>query len=291
VGRTTAVSRHDSALGRWEMVRTAPHAALRGHVHGYCGYREETPEPLRRTEAPSAAVALILSFGEDIAVSVDGGPARRHGSFLARLHDRPATTEHAGRQHGVQVTLSPLATRRLAGVPLHELPGGVVDLELLLGRRADELIEALATAPSWDARFSLLDRVLARRLAEAPPLHPGVQQAWSRLIESHGTVPVAALAAELGWSRRHLGERVRADLGLPPKVIARILRFNRARRMLSRHDAGRLAEIALACGYYDQAHLNRDFRTFAGAAPVEFLARRLPDGGGVAGAAEVAAAA
>jgi len=94
-------------------------------------------------------------------------------------------------------------------------------------------------------------------------------------------VPVANLAAELGWSRRHLGERIRADLGLPPKIVGRILRFDRVKRLLERDDGHRLAEIALDCGYYDQAHLNRDFRAFADATPSEFLARRLPDGGGI----------
>jgi AraC-like DNA-binding protein len=74
-------------------------------------------------------------------------------------------------------------------------------------------------------------------------------------------------------------------LGLPPKVIGRILRFDRVKRRLERADGHGLSEIALDCGYYDQAHLNRDFRAFAHATPTEFLARRLPDGGGVAGPA------
>ena len=290
VVRRTKVDRHESALGRWEMVHAAAHPALRGHVHGYCGYREDTAAPLRRWETPSAVAALVLSFGDELEVTIGDDATRRHTSFLAPLHDRPAATEHAGRQHGVEVRLSPLATRRLVGIPMHELPGGVVDLELVLGRHADHLVEALATAPSWEDRFALLDAALARRLIAAPPLHPGVREAWMRLVASHGAVPVATLAAELGWSRRHLGERIRADLGLPPKVIGRILRFDRAKQLLDRDDGHRLAEIAHDCGYYDQAHLNRDFRAFANAAPGEFLARRLPDGGGVAGLPAVEAA-
>jgi len=290
VSRRTTVVRHASALGRWEMVHAAAHPALRGHVHGYCGYREETNAPLRRWETPSAMAALVLSFGDPLDVTVGADVTRRHTSFLAPLHDRPAATEHGGRQHGVEAKLSPLATRRLVGIPLDELSSGVVDLELVLGRHADPFVEALGAAPTWEERFALLDAVLVRRLAAAPPPHPGVHAAWSRLVESHGTVPVASLATELGWSRRRLGDRIRADLGLPPKVIGRILRFDRVKRLLERDDGHRLAEIALDCGYYDQAHLNRDFRAFADATPSEFLARRLPDGGGVAGPPVPAAA-
>ena len=86
------------------------------------------------------------------------------------------------------------------------------------------------------------------------------------------------LAAELGWSRRHLAARFRDEVGVSPKALARLLRFERALELLGTRT---LADIAYECGYYDQAHFNRDFRAFAGATPGELLARRLPDGGGV----------
>jgi AraC-like DNA-binding protein len=59
------------------------------------------------------------------------------------------------------------------------------------------------------------------------------------------------------------------------------VRFQRTIRLLERHDRHRFAEIAQRCGYYDQAHMNREFRELAGAAPGEFVARLLPDGFGV----------
>jgi AraC-like DNA-binding protein len=82
-----------------------------------------------------------------------------------------------------------------------------------------------------------------------------------------------------------------------PKTYARVLRFQRAVNMLGHRDgaswtcerergAGRAmswGEIALECGYFDQAHMNRDFRQFAGASPSELAASLLPDGGGLAG--------
>ena len=68
MARRSTVGRHASALGRWEMVRAAPHPALRGQVQEYCGYREETPAPLSRSETPSGTVTLVLSFGDEISV-------------------------------------------------------------------------------------------------------------------------------------------------------------------------------------------------------------------------------
>lgn len=95
---------------------------------------------------------------------------------------------------------------------------------------------------------------------------------------------VGDLADELGWSRRHLVARFREQVGLPPKVLARVLRFQRSLRLRGADGRPRpWAEVALACGYYDQAHLNRDFRQFAGCTPTELLAARLPGGAGIAG--------
>jgi AraC-like DNA-binding protein len=79
---------------------------------------------------------------------------------------------------------------------------------------------------------------------------------------------VTELAAELGWSRRHLAVRVHEELGMPPKALARVLRFERAVERLRAGDD--LAALALDAGYYDQAHFNRDFRAFAGATPTDY---------------------
>jgi AraC-like DNA-binding protein len=232
---------------------------------------------MRRVEPAVAAIPVIVSLGPQI--EVDGST---HTSFVAGLGDLPSCTEHGGHQLGIQIDLSPLAARMLLGAPMHELANRVVALEDVLGPGLGWLIERLQEAPTWDARFELLDDALARRVdrALAPP--PAVTWAWGLLQASHGRLPVNGLAAALGCSPRYLTLQFREHLGLPPKTLARVLRFQHALSLLERDDGARFAEIAEGCGYYDQAHLNRDFRAFAGAAPGDFLARRLPYGGGVA---------
>jgi AraC-like DNA-binding protein len=271
------VRHHDSSLGRWEMVHEAPHPALRGHVLHYCGYSEDTRAPLRRREVASPAVTVIFSFGPAIRVS-----GRRLTSFAAGVDESYDDTEHDGHQRGLEVKLSPLAVRRLLGVPAPELAGQQVELDALLGRRGGELTERMALAPDWPARFRLLDAALAKQLERSPRPASDVVHAWRRLVASHGGVSITGLASELGWSRRHFAERFREHVGLAPKPAARLLRFRRAVELIERDDGARLAEIAQDCGYYDQAHLNRDFRDFAGSSPSDHVARRLPDGAGVA---------
>jgi transcriptional regulator GlxA family with amidase domain len=107
-------------------------------------------------------------------------------------------------------------------------------------------------------------------LADAPEPPPELAWAWGRMVASGGRVPVRRLAETTGWSERRLLRGFREHVGLPPKTFARLLRFRRAVARLEREGARALADVALDCGYYDQAHFNRDFRAFAGATPTEF---------------------
>jgi AraC-like DNA-binding protein len=271
------VKRHDSALGRWETVHRAAPEALRPHVLGYLGYREWLPRPFRRLEVPSGEVPVIVSFGPRVHVPA---PVR---SFVAAPHTEHTIVDFDSEQHGVEIRLTPIGTHLVLGVPMHELADRVTPIADLLGREGDELPERLWEARTWPVRFALLDRLLARRLEAARRPDPGVEHAWARLVATHGAAPVEALAEEVGWSRRHLHGRFRRHTGLAPKVFARILRFERAAALMADPRGPSLCEIAIDCGYYDQAHLNRDFRAFAGRTPTELLAARLPDGGGYSG--------
>lgn len=190
----------------------------------------------------------------------------------------PVTTEHGGVQNGLELKLTPLGARRLFGVPMHELVNRVVALDDLLG--TGTLLEELAEARGWEARFARVDAELTQRLGAAPAPHLAVRAAYARLVATRGMIAVGVLAGELGWSRRHLAARFREDIGVSPKALARLLRFERAMELLGGHRPRDLADVAYECGYYDQAHFNRDFKAFAGATPVELLSRRLPDGGG-----------
>ena len=294
------VVRHESEIGRWEMVSQGATPRLRRHVLGYCGYEEETVGFTRRRELPSGEVILIVGFGPRLKTTYPSlAPDRvaTHRSFVAGLHDTHCFVESPGTQAGIQVNLTPLGAHLLLGLPMRELTNRVVELDDLLGAGADLLVEQLHDAVDWQARFALLDEALVRRLDSARPASPDVAWAWRRLIQGGGRPAVGELCDELGCSRKHLLRRFNEQIGVAPKTYARVLRFQRAVQMLGHRDgaswldehergAGQgksWGEIALECGYFDQAHMNRDFRQFAGASPSELAASLLPDGGGLAG--------
>ncbi|WP_330333237.1 helix-turn-helix domain-containing protein [Streptomyces sp. NBC_00536] len=260
-------------FGTWRLISEAPDARLGRGVVGYRGYLVAMDRPQRRVEVPNGLVTMVVNFAAPVRVSRAGsGPGTAYSSLVNGLRTDATVGEHDGRMHGVEVHLAPWMAFTLFGVPMWELRDRVVPLSDLLGPSAHVLEARLAREPGWPGRFALLDALLLERAAAGPAAAPQTAWAWDRLVESGGTVPLAALARGTGWSPRHLEQRFREQIGLSPKTAARVLRLQRALRMLAGGAAASV--IASACGFYDQAHLHRDFRRMTGFAPGEFLVHR-----------------
>jgi AraC-like DNA-binding protein len=256
----------DAAVG-------VPGAPLAGLVGRYLGYRYEGFAPGTHLGLPSRHLTVVVSLGAPTRLTLpDGGGQVEYVALAGGLDTRPVGITHDGEQFGVQIELTPAGARALLGVPAAALTGAVVSLDELLGPAAHELAERMASATAWPARFAVLDEVLARRTDHRDVPGRELARAWHRLVASGGTARVGDVAAEVGWSRRHLGERFAREFGLTPKQAARVVRFERSRRLVERGAAPTLAAVAAACGYYDQAHLAREWRELAGCAPSVWLA-------------------
>jgi AraC-like DNA-binding protein len=225
-------------------------------------------------------VVVDLRDGWRVSTPESGYEPRLLVGFAAGLHDAYALIEPVGPTAGVQIDLTPLAARRLFGVPMQELANRAAPLDDLLGGRAGVLRDRLGEARTWPERFAILDQTFAGWLAGGPVVSPGVEWAWSRLESSAGAISITALARELGWSRKRLVVHFREDVGLGPKAAARVLRFE---ALVSRLRSGRRhswAELALDLGYFDQAHLAREVRRLAGVTPSQLLAEIAMEAGG-----------
>lgn len=291
-----------------EMVRAAPGPALGAHVHSYIGYRYERFAPGTHQGLPSRHLTFIVSLGDPIDLTTmmrpDDAPVAMYG-MASGLAASPVTVTHDGNQIGIQLELSPFGCRALLGAPASDLYERVVDLDDLLGSLAGELHDRLRSYATWAERFAIVDDVLTRAVEQRPrraiaPPAPELTEAWRRIVASHGAITIGELADEVGWSRRHLAHRFTTELGLSPKTAARVVRFERAKSRIQATfgtplpspttpsavgaDATgdgcghrpTLADLAAECGYYDQAHLNREFRELAGRTPTQWLAEELP---------------
>jgi len=263
------------------MVTASPHASLRSHVRRYVGWWEHRTTPLYRRELPSAEVPLIINFGAPIRLFdvEDRTRSTELGSFATGAYDSHVVVEANGSQGGIQIDFTILGMRLFLGRPLAELTNRGVALEDVFGPAGRRVTMELHDAPTWDARFDLLDREIGFRIAEATRPASEVLCTWKRIVESSGLVTIRSLVEETGWSQKHLISQFREHIGLAPKMFARVMRFGHAVDRLRRRGHGNLTELALDCGYYDQSHFDRDFRAFAGVTPTELLSTLGSHGG------------
>ena len=128
--------------------------------------------------------------------------------------------------------------------------------EDLLGNAVAALRERLGAERDWERRLDIVEAFLASRLLAMARTGTPATWAYERLWQSHGMERIEAIASQLGWSRKHLAARFRDEIGLSPKTVAQMMRFNLALAHARRQTCG-WAELAGLCGYADQAHLVR----------------------------------
>jgi AraC-like DNA-binding protein len=275
---------HESAKGSWriQFLRPAPSAA--SLVHRFCDYSECNTEFVRRREPPAGLATLVFNLGPALRVQLPDGSGASYeagGAFYCGMSDSFAITETDRAQQGVQVSLTPLGARRLSGFPLGEVGDRLIDPTDLFGRSARRTTERLQEANTSEFRLAIIEQEIELALARpSRPLAPDLVWSMRRLRSTSGRISIAALAEELGCSRKHLSVRFKREFGMAPKLFARVLRFDLALRGLRSGAVASWAELADACGYSDQAHLCRDFTVFAGSPPETFSQRALPDEGG-----------
>jgi AraC-like DNA-binding protein len=266
------LTRRLSGQGVHDWAQRAVGPAAAGAVREYVGYEEWTGDGFFRREVARCGVALILAFGDALDVH-DGevGPdPQRLRAFVVGNQVSPSMTGVAGHQLGVQVELTPAGARALLG-DVESYTGRVVPLDDALSHKGTRLVEQLAAAPSWGARLDILDTSFAS--CELSALSTEVAWLRRQLHRSLGRARVEPLMDETGWSRRHVTQSFRRQLGVTPKTYARLLRFRNATTMLTEQTHCRsLADVATEAGFYDQSHLTREFAALAGLTPAAFAA-------------------
>lgn len=261
--------------GSYFMARRAAASRLAGSVIDITGYHENFAGHFRQVEAASLVFPLVISFAAPFAIGLGRAPGGndRYTSFAAGLYAGPVVIDSFGACACVQVNFTPLGARRFFGMPLHELADRMVALDDLLGSAGTSLRDRLGEEPDWQRRFDIVEAFVATRLSEAPSAQPAVAWAYEALVRTGGDARIAAVAKKLDWSRKHLAQKFRSEIGLGPKAVARIMRFNRAQALARDSLQNGWADIAVASGYADQAHLVREFRELAGETPTAWQAR------------------
>jgi AraC-like DNA-binding protein len=153
---------------------------------------------------------------------------------------------------------------------MRQVCGFVANLEDLVGVAARALTDRCRAARTVEERFRIAAAWVAERVSRARGVTPEVAWSAAQIERSGGAVPIGHLRSETGWSKTRLVSAFRDQIGVAPKLYARIVRFSRAAELLQA-GGGPLTDIALTAGYYDQAHMNAEFRELSGMTPRQFL--------------------
>jgi AraC-like DNA-binding protein len=265
----------DAELGRWTHTEWQPSASdpLAWAVDRVWDFDGMAAHPQERV-FPSGHVELILQLDDRYLDVLPHGLRPTPMACVTGIQTRPIVVRAPPRPVRVLgVRMHPVGAWGLLRHPLHELGDRTSDLDEVLGRPVAELAECCAGACSGIDRVRFALAWLRRRLlgGAAFPAHPAARWVASRIANSGGREPIAPLRRATGLSDARLGALFREQVGITPKRLARIHRFDRALALLT-GSAEPLVRIAHDAGYYDQPHMNAEFRELAGLTPRELLA-------------------
>jgi len=162
-------------------------------------------------------------------------------------------------------------------IPQHEIAERLVALDAVLGSFGPTLHARIADGTSSSERIRMVEQVLLARLSEFHKPDDRLSKAIQLIYQAGGCLPMDSLGKTLGVNARALDRTFNTRVRIPPKTLCRIVRFQRVFKLLEDRDAGlSWPQIALECGYYDQSHLIKEFKAFAGKEPTGYLAEQNP---------------
>ena len=177
------------------------------------------------------------------------------------------------------VHFKPAGLYRLFHIPALQHTNRIVDAREVLGSDVDGLHAQLRAANTTTAMHRLVENYLLNRLPHALPIHPVVRAAM-KILKSHGAIPLNEITQNAGVGLRQFQRCFIEQMGMSPKVYARVARLNFVLEMKALKPSLSWTEIAAAAGYFDYKHLVRDFKAIVGTSPMDYLSspRRLDDG-------------
>jgi len=267
-----------SPLGGWRysVLRPPQLGGLVDHLWAYDG-----PSSHRGKRVfPNGRVEVILNLGEPYRLVESAGAEVWRRAWISGPQVGPMLLEQPAHQHVIGVRLRPAGARALVARPLREMTSLSLDLGELVGSEASDLLERCEAARSVMSRFRVVAQWIGERVVRTHVIDRAVAWAVAQLDASGGAVPIAELRERTGLSKARLVEAFRDQVGLTPKQYSRIVRFRHTLGRLQNAGTVRLADLAVEAQYYDQPHMNAEFRALGGVTPRAFRAARHPVGDG-----------
>ncbi|HSE30971.1 MAG TPA: helix-turn-helix domain-containing protein [Pyrinomonadaceae bacterium] len=219
---------------------------------------------------PDGCGEVILNFAEPFAQHDEHSTRVQPRNFIVGQMTRPISISPTGPVQLIGIRFHPGGATPFFRLPMNELTNQVVELGSFARTLEAKLLSEAVHLPELKDKVAGLQKVLLGILRDTKSDF-GLLRIAARIIESSGMVPVDDLANEAGLSSRQLERRFLSEVGIGPKLLSRILRFQQVFRAVDANEPA-WPTVAVDCGYYDQAHLIKDFRQFAHETPAVLFA-------------------
>jgi AraC-like DNA-binding protein len=262
--------------------RHIPCALLAQFIDWFWFYEDWQPSHRREHVLPDGTFELVIDLCEKPRKLFDRGDENkyityRHG-WVSGTHSQYIIIDALPASSMIGAHFKPGGAAVFLDMPADEIRDRVVDLESIWGRGSRDLREQLLAAKSPSEKFHVLEQflcaLLARRKSE---LQRRVSWALHRFISEPRVGTIGDVVQDLGISHKHFIEQFRRQVGLTPKLFCRIQRFQEVLRKINAKQLVQGAQLAVDCGYFDQAHFVHDFQAFTGLNPSNYLGRQLED--------------
>ncbi|WP_438447209.1 helix-turn-helix domain-containing protein [Gorillibacterium sp. sgz5001074] len=220
--------------------------------------------------SPNGMIKLILIYKGQVRSELEGHSRLFPESSLAVVGQtlEPSVIDPLGPFGTIGIEFHPAGVYKLFPFALHELTNGFHFGDELFGSAVRELQDRIGEEPDVDSKLRAVQQFLLQRLQDSSRDHLLTEYAVDRIIRSQGTLRIEELCADTGYTRRHLGRLFQEHVGISPKELAAITRFQVFYRHLS---TGRVLDMMeLYDYYYDQSHFAKEFKRWTGMNPREF---------------------
>jgi AraC-like DNA-binding protein len=244
----------------------------------YEGFR---PAHSKERLLPTGTIEIVFDLREDRILTYGRRekmqPFYLSGSVVCGAHSEFFVIDTASQDGVMGVHFRPGGAYPFLKLPAGDIHNEHVDLGALWGwQEVRDLREKLLAAPRPGEKLGVLERALLEKLRRGFERHPAVAYALGEFHAAPGGKSIAAVTDRTGFSARRFIDLFEREVGLTPKLFCRVQRFQRVLHIIQSGCAIDWAEIALTCGYYDQAHFIHDFRAFSGINPSTYLAAHTP---------------
>lgn len=253
-----------------------PAAQLQNYVKHYCFMETEACEPnVSERVIPTDSVQLMFHYRQPFVVlEADKIVAHQPQSIISGLSHSFSEVSTFGRAGVVFVAFHPVGACCFFRFPLSDIENQSIDMKDIFNKEIRETEEKLYLACSFEQRAGIIDRFLLEKLGEVKRHDYLLLQESVRLIkQNRGRVDTALLSKELFTTPKNLERKFAALLGKTPKQYIKLIRFQATVEDISLRKGQSLTDYAYRNGYADQSHFIRDFKTFTGLTPGQFIAR------------------